>query len=577
MARNETRLGIKTRLRQIAGSRVCRRVGVVVFLMLIAVDLSLMAPSYLKSRSDFERDMRELALSYVKSGINTRAFPRIETLIEQGDHMVGATEVLGGVLVNSIGDEVGTFGERPWLSWRDAALDRHPWVVEDGGQQFEIYLRPAETGLSYGLILRIDSSERWSDLNARYLRMVLFTLISAFLITTIVLGIMSSMVIHPLRRISTAIDSALHAPERAIKSLARLKSSDELGELGRAVDQLLFLMATTYVEDLATAFAINEQVPGAILTFSEDGHLVSANAAALRLFKVEGFDQLLLRESGNFVSVQGQPRPASELIGRGRFFGPAEAIIGTERLPCLAGGDAILRGDGTMSRYFLMLIDVSVLVNDMRAERQRRLAVEQAHLQARRGNAELVERLNACLALMQMQEQGDAPSEGPTVTVRPETITAEWLRTAIVNQSISKSGVRHGNLPPVLGSHSEIQMIFETALGMVRGASHKSKPVLEISGTVENGRATFAIREVDEDDILSQTIAGRPDSDINLQQSALARLVTRQGGRMVSAASPGGPNEILFELPADMTLVRRMRIDFSPSSKPRPEILKQTA
>lgn len=563
------------RLKLIAGSRICRRVGLVVFVTLIVVDVSLLVPSYLKSRTDFERDMRETTLTYVNSAINTRAFPRIETLVGYGEHLVGATEVAGGIFVNSIGDEVGSFGERPWLTWRAAALDRHPWVLEDGGAYFDVYLRPAETSLSYGLILRVDTSEQWNALTNRYLRQMLFTLFAAALITAIILGVVFSMVISPVRRISSAIDSALHAPEKATQTLARLKTSDELGQLGRAVDQLLFLMANTYVEDLATAFAINEQVPGAILTFSEDGHLVSANAAALRLFKVDGFDELLLRESLGFISVQGEPRPASELIGRGRFFGPAEAIIGDERLPCLAGGDAILRGNGTMSRYFLMLIDVNMLVNDMRWERQRRITAEDEQRQMGRNNAELVEKLNACLTLMQMQEIGDDPSESPTVTVRPETITAEWLRLAIANGSVSRSGVRHGNLPPVLGTQSEIEMIFKTALGIVRGRSHQHRPVLEISGTVEKNIATFLIREVDEDDILSQAVKLNPDADVKLQETALSRLVTRQKGTIVVASDPAGLNEISFQLMADLTLIRRMRIDFSPSKAPKPEILKE--
>ncbi|MEO1198515.1 MAG: hypothetical protein AAFX39_04675 [Pseudomonadota bacterium] len=538
-------------------SPICQRLCAIVFVIVLVTDLTIAGVMFLHERAAFERTLHDRAVSYVRSSVDITTFPDIDKLVKFGENLVASTEISGGIYINSIGEEAGQFGARPWLTWQAAQMQALPWRLSDYGLAFDTFIKPAETGLSYGLLLRLDSSAAWSQLLIHTSLKALTAFVSAALIAMFSMAVMTLLVLRPARKMSRAIDHALRTPEKAIQSLARLHSSDELGVLGRNIDQLLFLVGTTYVEDLATAAAINEQVPAAILTFSEDGHLMSANSAALRLFQVETLEDLGLQQYSGFVSVQGKARIASELIQRGRFFGPADAIVAADMIPCLIGGDRVLRTDGSIARYFLMLMDVRNFVADMRTERAKRRNAEETVALARRTIDEMQDKTDAYALLFEIDQTKSAAAK--PMTLRPDALVSSWLVDAAKAGKILSARATHERLPPVKTSFKDTERIFELALSVVAARSGETTPLLDVTGGLHGqSEAAFRVREQSPTANVGKTAPQGRTADVDVQVAAINRLANRTGGRLMQSLSgKGEPNEISFTLPADHALIRR--------------------
>ncbi len=549
-------------------SPICRRIGLLVLLVALVIDLSIAGFVFMQKRAAFERDLHERAVTYVRSAVDVTAFPDIDRLVRFGENISAITDVAGGIYVNSIGEEAGRFGETPWLDWRTATRGGTRWALDEDGAAFETFVKPSETGLSYGLLLRLDSSEAWATLIREFVHSIIAAVAVALGIALLVVALVAAMVLRRTRRITEAVEHALKAPERADQHVAKLDARDEIGALGCMLDELLFLVATTYVEDLATAYAINEQSPGALLTFSGDGHLVFANAAALRMFKASSVEELALQEDAGFIMVQGKPRPATDLIARGRFFGPAEAIVGGDKIPCLSGGDRVLRADGTLSRYFLMMVNVQTFVAEMRRERAMRKSAEEVVSGGARTVESLEERLEAAtllLALERSTDDGAADGARPRLSVRPDIIVTKWLREAAEAGKIEGGRMTHERLPPVLVHTTEVEKLFTIALTMVRARSQDPQPLVEVLGGFwGEERAGFRIRELAKPGLSGKTAKQSRAADIEMQTAALSALASREGGMLINAISePGEPNELRFALLADLKLARQMDGSFS--------------
>ena len=147
--------------RSLLVSRLARYLAITVYGTVLAVCLATIAYRYNHTVqvhfTEKQRDVGEL----FRAAVDDRRFPIIPELIEIGEHLVRIGLAEGGVYVDAIGQDQGQFGQLPDLTWRDAVLTQVSERTSHDRQHLDIYLRPDDTELQYGVILRVDARPVW--------------------------------------------------------------------------------------------------------------------------------------------------------------------------------------------------------------------------------------------------------------------------------------------------------------------------------------------------------------------------------------------------------------------------------
>lgn len=521
---------------------VCRRVGAAVFVAVVILEAAVTVPIYLQEKRDFDRQRSAEALALFTSAVDPARFPSVEALSKSGEGLVNSSKIAGGAVISGAGEERSIFGQMPALTWADARLNGESTRFSSATGAFDVFLSPEDTKLPYGVILRLDATEDWNRLSRHLVDWILMSLLVAAAASTVAALIVAREVARPLHTIHSAVEFTLNNPEDAEGTRTGVSRNDEIGSLARAIDQLLFLTSSTFADELAAAVSILEKAPHAILTFSEHGHLVSANPAALRLFGETSFASLLRRDPESLFRYGGKTISAAGLADRGGVLGPGEILNATGDFPCLIAGDTVKRADGTILRRFLMFVDMRDLVDGVRNEVRRR---ESGDREVRRLNGELQllrQMFEACLVVTGLD--GNEADRANEVTVIPQGLVEAWRsRLAKEGHAIDRIGV--SDLPPVIGDSSALRRLFDIALEIVRLRSRSDNPRIVVSGVARNGTATFAISETDG---AGGTVAISSRKDLTVLVGALGVLCKRQKGMLTAVSDGGDANRLSFQL-----------------------------
>jgi PAS domain-containing protein len=529
---------------------VCRRVALVVFAAVIVLDAIVMIPVYLTEKEDFLVERALEARSLFTAGVDASRYPSIDTLVEVGENLVRNTKVEGGVLISGAGEDRAVFGAVPSLTWAEARLDGKLVLFDSDDGKFDIFISPEETQLPYGLILRLDVAEDWAKLTGHITEQLVLALVVAIVLSILTSLIVANQVVRPLGTIRKTIDVALNAPEEAGSIHTGVSRNDEIGVLAQAVDQLLFLTSTTFSDDLAAAVTILETAQHGILTFSEQGHLISANKAALSLFGESRFEDLLNRDPTSLFRFGDETVDCNEFAGRGRVLGPGEILRDSgEDFPCLVAGDTVMRADGSVLRRFLIFVDMRALVEQVRSEVHRRETAER-EVKKLASDLRLMRRMfDACLVITELGAAGDKRKR--SVTLQPRGLVDAWMERLATVGEPPPDHVDIGELPPVIGDPAELRQLFDTALEVVRLRSSSPNPRISITGASSGSDVTVVIRECDEKNA-DLTIS--KDVDVALLFGALGVLCRRQDGSIVATTGQEDGNRLAFRLKIDLTV-----------------------
>ncbi len=537
-------------IRSLIMGSVCRKAVLTVLTAALVLGAVALVPAYDGLRKSFAAEMRQGTRDLVRTAIDPQEFPNLDRLMAIGDHLVRATDVTGGVYLSGIGELRGTFGEEPGLKWIEARVHGNAWRLSDDHSRFEMFFPPEATGTPYGLIVERDTGHRWAAALDRAVNALLFLLAAVVGLAAFVAVFVNRHVQRPLAILRNSVDFALNQPERAQKHLSQIARRDEIGQLSRALDQLLFFTANTVDDELAAAQAITEKNPHAIMTFSAEGHLLSANAAALRLFSARDVEALARRDPECLFRFGGEPRTAADLVSGGPAFGPGEIVLPGSTIPCLIGGDIVRRADGSPLRLFLVFVDVTSLVTDMREQVRQRQGAD-SEMNAMRDRLQRMRHLfDACLVLLEL-DNDSAPS-GQPVTMSPDHFLDGWLSKAVTAGGMLPGAIAREELPPVMGDPDELRRLFSTVLDAIRLRSPEPTPSLRVLSALKQAdQVTITIHTEPEDG--SEVPCGGIASgeDVSLMLAAAAVLARRQGGRLVATSMDDIGNAVIFALPVD--------------------------
>ncbi len=526
---------------------VCRRVALVVFLVVILLDAVVTVPVYLTEKESFVRDRTVEALALFSAAVDPTIYPSIETLTRIGDNLVRSTKVDGGVIISGAGEDRAVFGIAPSLTWAEARLGGETSRFDSAAGTFDIFISPERSQLPYGVILRLGVGPDWQALTGNLLEQALLLFAVAIVLSMLTSLIVANQVVRPVETVLKAIEFALDTPEESANFHTGISRNDEIGALARAVDQLIFLTSTTFADDLAAAVSILDMSPHGILTFSEQGHLMSANRAALSLFGERTFEGLLNRDPKSLFRFGDETVDCIQFAGRGRVLGPGEILHDPEDFPCLVAGDTVKRSDGTVLRRFLIFVDMRDLVEQVRNEVRRREAAESMVKQLN-GDIRLMRRLfDACLVVTDLD--GGTEGRSNAVTLQPRGMIDAWMERLKADGETMPANVEIGELPPVVGNPAELRRLFDTVLEVVRLRSAAPAPGLSIVGFNGGDTVSIVVREVAAD---GGDAAISSDTDVAILLGAAGTLCRRQQGSLVAMKGKDEANQIAFRLKIDI-------------------------
>ena len=339
--------------RSLLVSRLARYLAITVYGTVLAVCLATIAYRYNHTVqvhfTEKQRDVGEL----FRAAVDDRRFPVIPELIEIGEHLVRIGLAEGGVYVDAIGQDRGRFGQLPDLTWRDAVLTQVSERTSHDRQHLDIYLRPDETEIQYGVILRVDARPVWRAVWSDMRHELAISLVIGLLCAVAISAAVMLMVLRPLRKMTASALAAANDPGMAHRMLTGIRQNDELGSLSGAVDELLLIVSNLFNEELANAIGVINGLPEATLIYRAEGELEHANEAALALFGFDDREDFAAIE-GHFLRLDETPLSVRDAVSEGLNLTEAEVSIGGQWIPAHVGGGAVRRLDGSVKRYFIM-------------------------------------------------------------------------------------------------------------------------------------------------------------------------------------------------------------------------------
>lgn len=531
---------------------VARHVALTVFVCGIIANAVAAIPSYMNAKERFAEGMREQAIALFVTAVDPTRYPRVESLRVMGETLAAQSKISGGTIYSGAGEERGEFGTPPGLDWTRARLGREVTRFTPLNGSFETFLAPEVTGIPYGIMIRLDAGDDWARVVAEIQEGFMLSVLAA-LIVAIASGIAVSIwVTQPIRSIGAAVDNALNDPAEATKLLARVPRRDELGRLAQAIDQLLFFTAASHDEELMPALLLLDQCAHGIIVLSADGHLISANTAALRLFGVRSLEALRARPADRLLRFDNRPVDPLALLGKGPVIGHGEVVRSDGEIPCLVSGDTIRARSGEVSRRFIMLVDMRGLLDEVRNEVLNRQRAEQEVARLALDLRRVRRAFDACLVMLEL-DGADAPRAN-AVTVLPDELLDGWVERLASDSTATPPTLSRAVLPPLLGDPGELRRLVDTALEIVRMRSAAQVPEIKIAASVDDAdTAMFLISEVLQERGGEAVAPITGSEDVAIYLASLSVLCRRQQGSLQSATGKDNGNAVAVRLRIDRT------------------------
>jgi PAS domain-containing protein len=497
------------------------------------------------------RRLEHAALQLLRANVDVTAFPTVPETIRIGERLMATSFVRGGIVHNALGDEVGSFGQRPLLTVLTARREGVTSLASPDRSHVDV-LYPAEaSGLAHPVVLRLDASAVAAAVAARLRDAAVAIAAAALACAAFVAALLFLLVVKPVLRLRDAAAAATDRPDRADEARIGSTRRDELGEASRALDLLLTSVSLVHQEDLAAHDETTRRSTSAVLAFEPGGRLLTANPAALTLFGAATVDDLA-RGSGAWIRLpeSGDRVSPLDLLARGEASRMVEIETPRGMRRCNFDGATIRRRSGSVLRHVVTLLDLTrhlAYADSLDAEcakLSRQLEEDQRRLAEMRGLFE------SCLVILSHARGADVvPEPAPVADDAPVVVTERivnaWYAQAC-RTGTAQARLEHGVLPNLRGEASDVALVFRQALLHVASRARVVRPAVAVEARRDGAMAIFEVREV----AGSEASEPRGPSDPTggpVAQLGLALALARCGGHLVSRVD--GP-ELRFALPA---------------------------
>ena len=533
------------------GSRMCRLVGVCVFLALVAMDVAFVFPNYGYHKQEMLSSLETRVRDLVAGALDSRADHDLFDMKGMGENLVRATPVKGGRIVDAIGQELDVFGNAPVMTWEKARKMVRPVKFSMDDKSFEIYLSADAMRLDHGLILRYDATASHNAILEDLYTEAAFGLLIAGGVALVTMLLLGRLVVLPLRSITMAIEESFNdsGPGEG-KIVVEGVTGAEMIRLCDAVNDLMFIASATAEDGFGGGDSSIEELPMPAVMLSEHGYVTAANPHILALFGVDSDVELSAAIDKGALKIEGQACSGKQLAAQGDIDTTCEVVVGKKRIPCLFSAAELKRPDGSSRGFTVLITDVSEMVSEMRAETERSAEITSKLNEAKHRISDYKQLFDACMILL---DSSASEPESEPVSIMSEMLITSWLSEMVGREGITQNNVRHNSLPPLHGCASSLRKVFRFALSALWSRSLQELPIIYIQCTiVEQKYAQFVFREIKETDESKPLHAG-DSAEAPVLIAALSRVISKSRGTFVRAA--GGPdsdlNELVIKLPLD--------------------------
>lgn len=283
--------------RMIVTSPICRRLAAAVFVGILLIEAVILLPSYLNRERDLllslEKDGFAVASTAIRalgdgkrrddqehqSEVSRSEAPRPHVHRNViADSLIG-NEIIRGVIL--LGPEAGSVERRGETFSALTATGLGSELVRGAREDrsvYEVYWPSAQSGLPYGLALRLDASRIDQALRTYALRIAVLVLIIAGFTTLVTMIAAGYLLIFPMLALKERLKS-INEDATGRLPIARINKHDEFGEV---IGQLNHMLARIEdgVEQAANIARFPSENRNPILRITPNGRVLYANPAA---------------------------------------------------------------------------------------------------------------------------------------------------------------------------------------------------------------------------------------------------------------------------------------------------------
>ena len=197
----------------------------------------------MKKEMELLSQLQKTTSAYVSAIINF-ADPSMtdDELVGNIGKMTSYHMINGGILHRHDGEQIGTFGDKPELTFSDVRMDKNAHLLNRDNSSYEFAVEATRGGETYIFITQLDSSVVRDELYAFFWRIVGLVLIISVFVTAFAWIALHPLVVSPILRLRNdlikagdAISNDHQAPPFYSTSVKR---GDELGDVIAAFNQM---------------------------------------------------------------------------------------------------------------------------------------------------------------------------------------------------------------------------------------------------------------------------------------------------------------------------------------------------
>lgn len=265
------------------GYRLCRRIGLYVFLAIIVVEAAILIPSYRNYERDLLKSLESSAQAALSATFLKSSHASVSDLKLLGRILVSQKVIAGGILYDPHLKEIASFGMRPALTKEAIAQNSKVHHRSQNKKWYDISLTSDALRAPYSMIARLDASMVSEELVAFVWRILGLVLLISAVVCLATMIIVGNLILAPVIKLRENLIAAYADPDHVDRYVLENRFQDELHDVVEATNSLLHHVGTSYRDTLKAMSAMANQATDAILAYDEDGNILYANKACVKL------------------------------------------------------------------------------------------------------------------------------------------------------------------------------------------------------------------------------------------------------------------------------------------------------
>ena len=309
-------------------SRLSQRIVLWIFVSIVIIEAIILVPSVNRRQQELLSQLTEV--SRVKISWVVDAFPEASgrELLAEIEKLQDVQMIVGGAIYSADGQQLGSFGELPDLSFSQTSRGDAFYLLSRNGSRYDAVWPAEKMGRKYVLIIRYDASDVRRELYAYILRIAGLVLIISVFVTFVMMLALGRTVIAPILRLRQDLIKAGEAiskdkPPPKFYS-ASIQRRDELGEVIAAFREMFYQISEA-ISDRKQAEAalrqaeekyrsIYENAVEGIFQTTPDGRFIAANPALVRIYGYDSSEELIARITDIAKQLYVNPKRHAEFI-----------------------------------------------------------------------------------------------------------------------------------------------------------------------------------------------------------------------------------------------------------------------